>query len=68
MMTGVARPSPRRRRHTSKLKKRGIYVRYFNKPRIDNYLRISVGTDDQMKKLFYALEEIIDGCNSGLKA
>lgn len=43
------------------LKKRGIYVRYFNKPRIDNYLRITVGTDEQMKKLFAALDEIIHG-------
>lgn len=50
------------------LKKRGIYVRYFNKPRIDNYLRISVGTDSQMKKLFDALEDIIDGYNSGHQA
>ena len=24
------------------LKKEKIYVRYFNKPRIDNYLRISI--------------------------
>ena len=40
------------------LKKRKIYVRYFNKPRIDNYLRITVGTDEQMDKLFEALAEI----------
>jgi histidinol-phosphate aminotransferase len=31
------------------LKSEGIYVRYFNKPRIDGYLRITVGTDEQMK-------------------
>ena len=42
------------------LKKRNIYVRYFNKPLIDNYLRITIGTDEQMDKLFAALEEIID--------
>ena len=29
-------------------KKAHIYVRYFDKPRIDNYLRISIGTDDEM--------------------
>ncbi len=40
------------------LKKRGIFVRYFNSPRIDNYLRITVGTDEQMEKLYAALEEI----------
>mgnify|MGYP002773060672 FL=1 len=33
------------------LKKSGIYVRYFNKPRIDNYLRISIGTDEEMDAL-----------------
>jgi len=33
------------------LKEAGIYVRYFKKPRIDNYLRISIGTDEQMKKM-----------------
>lgn len=27
-----------------------IYVRYFDKPRIDNYLRISIGTDEEMYK------------------
>lgn len=41
------------------LKKRGIYVRYFKKPRIDNYLRISIGTDDEMEKLVEALKEIV---------
>lgn len=29
-------------------KKAHIYVRYFDKPRIDNYLRISIGTDEEM--------------------
>lgn len=27
-----------------------IYVRYFDKPRIENYLRISIGTDEEMDK------------------
>ena len=30
------------------LKEQDIYVRYFAKPRIDNYLRITIGTDAQM--------------------
>ena len=42
-----------------KLKEKKIYVRYFNKPRIDNYLRITIGTDDEMDRLFKALEEIV---------
>ena len=43
----------------SKLKDRGIYVRYFSKPRIDNYLRITVGTDREMEKLYEALASIL---------
>lgn len=38
------------------LKSRNIYVRYFKKPRIDNHLRISIGTDEQMDKLILALK------------
>lgn len=30
------------------LKENGIYVRHWNKPRISNYLRITIGTDAQM--------------------
>ena len=42
------------------LKERRIYVRYFNAPRIDNYLRITVGTDAEMEKLLAALKELIE--------
>ncbi len=31
------------------LRERGILVRYFNQPRIDNYLRISIGTEADME-------------------
>lgn len=41
------------------LKKKKIYVRYWNKPRIDNYLRITVGTTEEMTKLISALKEIV---------
>lgn len=41
------------------LKKRKIFVRYWNKPRINNYMRITVSTDDEMNALFKALEEIL---------
>lgn len=33
------------------LREQHIYVRYFNKPRIDNYLRITVGTREEMQAL-----------------
>lgn len=41
------------------LKTRDIYVRWFNKPRIDNYLRITVGTDEDTNALIKALNEFI---------
>ena len=41
------------------LRSRGIFVRHWDKPRIDNYLRVTVGTDAQMKKLYEALKEIL---------
>lgn len=44
----------------NKLKERNIYVRYFKKPRIDNYLRITIGTDAEMTRLYEALKEILN--------
>ena len=41
------------------LKKQGIYVRYFKKPRIQEYLRISIGTDQEMDALFEALRKLV---------
>lgn len=41
------------------LRGQGIYVRYFDKPRINNYLRITVGTEEQMDILIAGLEEYI---------
>ena len=41
------------------LKKKHIYVRYWSKPRINNHLRISIGTREEMEKLFSALREIL---------
>ena len=42
------------------LKTRDIYVRWFNKPRIDNYLRITVGTDGETDMLVSALKEVMN--------
>ncbi|MBR1898856.1 MAG: histidinol-phosphate transaminase [Oscillospiraceae bacterium] len=41
------------------LKSRGIFVRYWNKPRISNSLRITIGTDAEMEQLYAALTEIL---------
>lgn len=45
------------------LKEKHIFVRYFNMPRIDNYLRITVGTDEEMKALIDFLKDYLsDKC------
>ena len=41
------------------LRKADIYVRYWNKPRISNFLRITVGTDEQMDKLLEFLKDFL---------
>ncbi|MEG1946055.1 MAG: histidinol-phosphate transaminase [Lachnospiraceae bacterium] len=41
------------------LKKADIYVRYFNKPRIQEYLRISIGTEEEMDELLAFLKKYI---------
>lgn len=41
------------------LRQRAVLVRHFAKPRIDSYLRITVGTDAQCECLIEALREIV---------
>lgn len=41
------------------LRERSIIVRHFRQPRIDQYLRISVGSDAQCQRLVDALKEIL---------
>ena len=43
----------------NKLRDQNIYIRYFKKPRIDEWLRITIGTKEQMNALIMALEDII---------
>lgn len=42
-----------------RLKTNKIYVRHFNGKRIDNYLRITIGTDEEMKTFIDVLKKII---------
>ena len=42
------------------LREEGIYVRYFPKPRIDDHLRITVGTDREMDCLLAFLRDYLD--------
>ena len=41
------------------LKEKKIFVRYWNKPRINNHLRISIGTKNEMDAMFTELEKIL---------
>ncbi len=41
------------------LRERRILVRHFSNKRIDNFLRVSIGNDEEMKALFAALKEIV---------
>ena len=42
------------------LRENNIFVRWFNKERIDNYLRVTIGTDEEMDKLFAALAKLLE--------
>ena len=40
------------------LRKQHIFVRFFNKPLINNYLRITVGTEDEVTKLIAFVDKV----------
>ena len=42
-----------------KLKEKDIYVRFFNKPRLSDYLRITIGTDAEMEQFIKVLQDIL---------
>jgi len=42
------------------LRERAVLVRHFNKPRIDNFMRITIGTPDQNAALLAALDQVIE--------
>ena len=43
----------------AQLREDGIIVRHFSKPRIENWLRITIGTDAEMERLLARLKEIL---------
>lgn len=55
----VSHPDKPAKEIFDELRERHIYVRWFNKPRISNYLRITIGTDEEMNQLIRALKEIL---------
>jgi histidinol-phosphate aminotransferase len=42
------------------LRERNVLVRHFNKPRIASYLRITVGTDEDTRRLVEAAEDVLE--------
>lgn len=55
----VTHPAVRARTLFETLRKQNIFIRYFNLPRIDNHLRIAVGTDEEMDRLLDAISRIL---------
>ncbi|MFA1821867.1 histidinol-phosphate transaminase [Virgibacillus oceani] len=41
------------------LKEDGVLIRHFNKPKIDNYIRVTIGTDEQMENFLRKLDKVI---------
>ena len=44
-----------------RLKEKGILVRHFDKPRIENYVRITIGTREEMTALLEAVQSLRNG-------
>lgn len=42
------------------LKQRGVLIRYFDKPLINNYVRITIGSSEQMEKALSIMKDIIE--------
>ena len=55
----ISHPKVAARELFAMLREKNIYVRYFDKPRINNMLRVTVGTDEEMDRLIACLREYI---------
>lgn len=56
----VTHPKYRAKELYEALKQEDIYVRYFALPRIDNHLRITIGTEEQMEALYTFLKRYME--------
>ena len=61
----VPHPEVPARQLLAGLREKGILVRWWDRPRIDNYLRISIGTDEDMQALCQALQELLEQHRTG---
>ncbi len=60
----VTHPAARAKDIFLALRARNLFIRYFDLPRIDNHLRITIGTDAEMDKLFAALRAYLAQANA----
>lgn len=60
----VHHPACRARRLLQGLREKGILVRWFDRPRIEDYLRITIGTEEEMTATCLALRELMEGALS----
>ncbi|MFQ8907693.1 MAG: aminotransferase class I/II-fold pyridoxal phosphate-dependent enzyme [Subdoligranulum sp.] len=42
-----------------RLRQKGVLIRYFSAPRLSDYLRITIGTPEQMQRFFEELDLIL---------
>ncbi|MCD8195685.1 MAG: histidinol-phosphate transaminase [Lachnospiraceae bacterium] len=57
----ITHPELRAKELFEALRAADIYVRYFAQPRIDDYLRVTIGTDEQMETLYRFLRNYTKG-------
>lgn len=55
----VSHPKLKASIYNSKLRERAILARHYNAPRIENFLRITIGTREQMEEVVKATKEIM---------
>ncbi|MDD6771424.1 MAG: hypothetical protein SPJ62_12795 [Inconstantimicrobium porci] len=56
----VTHPNLKASLYNEKLREHAILARYYDAPRIDNYLRITIGTREQMEEVVRATKEIVE--------
>ena len=55
----ISHPDRAARALLAGLREKGVLVRWFDRPRIDNYLRVSIGTDEEMDAFCAAVQELL---------
>jgi len=64
----ISHPSISAEHIYQQLRAKGILVRYFNKARIDNFLRVSIGTEEEMECFLKGITEICNDEQHGISS